>query len=259
MSSSLYLGQTELLRAIPITCFDNFYEDPDAIREYALSLDYPITTDNFPGCRTRSLQHHNSDLFQTTMNKILSLFFDGEFSWHGTLQFQKIYPFHDDPNHTLNQGEIHLDEQKSVAGLIYLNPNPRLDSGTSMYQIKKEFEGSYNRLPGDFYLGLKSKCYRGKRVSTNFFDQFTNGKCEEFESELKRHNSHFEKTVEVKNVFNRLVAYSTDLPHAQTNMYMGKDDFRLTQVFFFDRIEVRNPGPLDRYKRYEIRPSQLLR
>ena len=228
-------------RIIPISCVDHFYEDPHAIREYALSLDYPDNDGNFPGSRTKCLDHYSVDLFQTTMNKILSLFFDGEFKWHGTLQFQKIYPFHDDPNHILNQGEIHTDLEMSVAGLIYLNPDPRPDSGTSMYQIKKEFEGSYNTIPDDSYLGLKAKCYRGKRVSTNLFDQFTNGKCEEYENALEKHNSHFEKTIEVKNVFNRLVAYTHHIPHAQTNLYMAKDDFRLTQVFFFDKIEVTNP------------------
>ena len=228
-------------RIIPISCVDHFYEDPHAIREYALSLDYPDNDGNFPGSRTKCLDHYSVDLFQTTMNKILSLFFDGEFKWHGTLQFQKIYPFHDDPNHILNQGEIHVDSNKSLAGLIYLNPNPRRDCGTSMHQIKDENKDySLAKLPA------KSKCYK-------------DGNCEEFEKEIQKNNSKFEKMLEVKNVFNRLVAYDTSVPHSQTNMYMGKDDFRLTQVFFFDRIEVTNPGPLDRYKRYEIRPSQLLR
>ena len=36
---------------IPLVSFDNFYKDPDKIREYALGLDFK-TQGHFPGLRT---------------------------------------------------------------------------------------------------------------------------------------------------------------------------------------------------------------
>ena len=39
----------------PISCYDNFYEDPDYIRKFALSLDYSFTSGSFPGCRSDCL------------------------------------------------------------------------------------------------------------------------------------------------------------------------------------------------------------
>ena len=33
---------------IPISCVDNFYEDPDSIRKFALSLDYNKEDGNYP-------------------------------------------------------------------------------------------------------------------------------------------------------------------------------------------------------------------
>ena len=37
----------------PITCYDNFYENPDYIREFALSLDYSPESGTFPGVRSK--------------------------------------------------------------------------------------------------------------------------------------------------------------------------------------------------------------
>ena len=46
---------------IPTSCVDDFYEDPDSIREYALSLDYKKQKGNYPGVRTKDLSSINKD------------------------------------------------------------------------------------------------------------------------------------------------------------------------------------------------------
>ena len=46
---------------IPTSCVDDFYEDPDSIREYALSLDYKKEKGNYPGVRTKDLSYINKD------------------------------------------------------------------------------------------------------------------------------------------------------------------------------------------------------
>ena len=42
---------------IPTSCIDNFYDDPDSIRDFALSLDYhyPNEEEFYPGMRTKCL------------------------------------------------------------------------------------------------------------------------------------------------------------------------------------------------------------
>ena len=218
---------------IPTSCVDDFYEDPDSIREYALSLDYKKEKGNYPGMRTKDLFYINKDFSQWSINRVLSLFFPGKFKWRGMTMFQKIYPIHEDPNHILNQGEIHFDDGYVLAGLIYLNPSSRLDSGTSIYQLKEEHK-DYT-FKGDIL--QKIKCYR-------------DGKCEAFEKELGETNSRFDRILEIKNVYNRLLMYNADLYHSQTNMHMGNDDFRLTQVFFIKEMVSEMMGPLHRSKQY---------
>ncbi len=225
---------------IPISCVDNFYEDPDSIRKFALSLDYNKEDGNYPGYRTKELHSVNQEFSQWCINKIISLFFSGRYKWHGWTMFQKIYPFHEDPNHPLNQGEIHFDDGNVIAGLIYLNPNPRLDSGTSFYQLKEEYKDfSFSDLTA-----AKSKCYK-------------DGNCEEFEKEIQENNSKFEKTLEVKNVYNRLIFFGANSYHSQTNLYMRKDDFRFTQVFFIDKLEADSRSPLDRFNRFSQKEFTL--
>ena len=47
-------------------------------------------------------------------------------------------------------------------------------------------------------------------------------------------NSHFHKTMEVKNSYNRMITYDGSEFHAQSSFY--SENFRLTQVFFIDEL-----------------------
>ena len=51
---------------IPASCIENFYDDPDSIRDFALSLDYypPNRDENFPGVRTNCLSSIDDNFFQ---------------------------------------------------------------------------------------------------------------------------------------------------------------------------------------------------
>ena len=43
------------MKNFPITCYDNFYDNPDQVREFALSLDHTKVSGFFPGSRTQPL------------------------------------------------------------------------------------------------------------------------------------------------------------------------------------------------------------
>ena len=59
----------------PTTCIDNFYKDPDGVRNFALSLEYNDNAGNFPGVRTDNLKNIDEQFYKQSVNKLLSLFF----------------------------------------------------------------------------------------------------------------------------------------------------------------------------------------
>ena len=63
--------------AVPITCVDNFYSDPDKIRNLALGLEFEPAEKrfNFPGERTAHLFDVDKDFFDQFCEKLFSLFF----------------------------------------------------------------------------------------------------------------------------------------------------------------------------------------
>ena len=138
--------------SFPVTCMDNFYPDPDVIRQYALSLDYSRGhLDKYPGVRSNLIHTLNPDLFDLSCKKLFSIFFDlkvGNFDWQVATNFQKIYPYEcsDSNKQDINSGWIHQDYSSILAAVVYLNPTPNLDSGTSIYRLKEK----YNKKSSNF-------------------------------------------------------------------------------------------------------------
>ncbi len=69
------------------------------------------------------------------------------------MHFQKIKPFNKKQiNHVLNKGLVHQDSGVLLAGVVYLNKKPDLNSGTSIYMSTKKRSKEY-----DEKLGSKKK------------------------------------------------------------------------------------------------------
>lgn len=224
--------------SFPITCVDNFYKDPDKIREFALSLDYVKLQGNYPGRRSHSLHEIEPAFFDSFCKKLFSLFYNFEreaVNWKVLTSFQKIYPITADPNSTLNEGWIHRDKSTIAAGVIYLTPESRLESGTSIYRFKNNLE-KIEELDYE----IRNKLYAEEDV-----DMFAYYK-------QKQHNSSFfEKTLDVSNVYNRLIMYGSEYWHNQTSLYAHETEPRLTQVFFINEVEASS-FPIDRKENFEI-------
>ena len=60
------------MSTFPITCLDNFYKDPDKIREFALSCEYKKPSGNYPGLRTEQIKFIDAEFFN---NFCFKLFF----------------------------------------------------------------------------------------------------------------------------------------------------------------------------------------
>ena len=113
------------MKKFPITCIDNFYKDPDKIREYALSLEYSPSNGQYPGKRTKSLNHLNPELFDEFSTKLIEVYYDLNIcwaKWNLVTCFQLIEAQHEDSNSPKNLGWVHNDSGTLLNGIIYLTP-----------------------------------------------------------------------------------------------------------------------------------------
>ena len=197
----------------PTLIVDDFFPDPDKIVEFAEQQEFYPNDGRWPGTRTAPLHELDNHLFNYISTKIHSLFYDRIEQYFMEIKFQKITPFHEDQYHPKNRGWIHKDKEVYFGGIIYLNKNPDDDTGTSLYRETKGY--SYN----DGYTTSKEKLYKGHYVSEEQY-------CNDFESL----NSQYTETVNVKNVYNRLLMFNSKQYHGVQTF--GKTQDRLTISLF---------------------------
>jgi hypothetical protein len=219
----------------PVTVVDNFYENPDEIRKFALSQtykhcfeikDFPYT---FPGSRTEDLSIIHPELFQKFCHKLTSLFhnFDHDvLRWQMTTCFQSV-------TKNFERGVIHHDANTAFAAVLYLNPNPQKNSGTTLYKAGKLFDQQ------KYELALSANDERFKKnqpVDTSYHDMF-------------------DEIVTVENIYNTLIIYEGHHHHS-ANEFFGDtlDNSRLAQVFFCHRVDATNESafPILRSKKVTI-------
>lgn len=176
---------------------DNFYKNPDSVREFALSLDFTVSG-NYPGLRTEPCSNDGNYIeemktsFENILNKKITYFPLEEYntSFQYTTWKDTTWVHHDMMSH---------------AAVIYLHPNPLLDSGTSMYRHKGTGIMRHEEGLPDF-----------NKESTSLED--------------------WETVTEVKNIYNRAVVYDSQYYHRSTIPGFGidKENGRLFQTFFFN-------------------------
>ena len=219
----------------PVTIVENFYEEPDAIRTFALSQKYKFRHQIkgaeyvFPGCRTKDLSLINKPLFERVSNKINSLFHNEEHDvmrWVITSSFQSV-------SNEYGTGVIHTDHNTVFAAVLYLTPDAPLEAGTSLFKPNSSFdEEKYERC-------LKENDKRfeeGKIIMDTSYHEM------------------FDEVVRVNNVYNTLILYEGRHYHA-ANQFFGKKlkDSRLAQVFFVSKIDAQ------KYSSFPIRRSQAIK
>lgn len=178
--------------------FDNFYNNVDQVREYALDLNFNIEG-NYPGLRTdpENLKQHN----------YLKTFFE-ENILHKKIEYWPT-EYNTSYQYTTQDSEtwIHHDDTE-WAGVLYLTPNAPLESGTAIYRHRET--GIY---------------------SWDEKDEIDYNKSEEARDLLKWQQIAFSA-----NIYNRLVLYRGSLYHRSVLPGFGstKEDGRLFQTFFFN-------------------------
>jgi hypothetical protein len=210
---------------IPTTIIDNFFESPELIRNYALSLDFSKDSGNYPGVRTDKINEVNKKLFHLVLNKVYSVFFgvNDKVKITGDITFQLI-------NDYFENGWFHKDSTRShIAGVVYLNPQAPLNGGTLIGQSIKECNIEDIKVRDDFYNNKNVDLEQYRQIRDNF-------------------NACFEDTLIVNNVFNRALIYDSQKFHRE-NKFFGKtkEDSRLTLVFFIKFIIEDSLPPMIRF------------
>jgi hypothetical protein len=214
----------------PVTIIENFYENPDEIRDFALSQKYTFCHERenvdyvYPGSRTKDIFDLDAQLQALICKKLVSIFHNSEYDimrWGISTNFQSV-------TEEYQEGVLHTDHNTIFAGVLYLSPNAPLDAGTSLYRKNSSFnEEKYKAA-----LALNDKEFREGKIVMN-----TN------------HHTMFEEIVRVNNVYNTLVIYEGRHFHSANKFYgTTLKNSRLTQVFFVNKIDAQKQSvfPLNR-------------
>jgi hypothetical protein len=190
---------------------DNFYEDAQKVRNFALQQKFVKRPGNYPGVRTDRISNLNLNFFKYFAKKLTALYFDNstKVEYDITTLFQSIDGSYD-------TGWIHTDltvDEYDVAGVVYLSPQAPIGTGTGIFRSKTE--------------PIQISDIAKKPYS---IDNLNNPN---YNKEQQRFNDQFECTVNIGNVFNRLVVYPAEQWHTQMGFFgTTLETSRLTQVFF---------------------------
>jgi hypothetical protein len=179
--------------------FDNFYQNPDEIREYALGLDFNVKG-NYPGARTTpegSIQRdYLKQYFEEHIVKQKITTWDSEYNTSFQFTTEKDTTW------------VHHDSVTNWAAVLYLTPDAPIESGTGIY--KNIESGVYLHSPD------------------NTIDYNDNEDCRDL--------TKWKLIDQCANIYNRLFVYNANLYHRSIVPGFGKDkeDGRLFQTFFFN-------------------------
>jgi len=224
-------------------CVDNFFKDPDSIREFALSLPKePDPVGGWPGFRTTVLQDIDREFWNILILKSLSTYFDlkhDNIKWEDSrVVFQLIPPYSGKKNNGSNVGWIHKDVGFDLAGLIYLTPDADPDSGTSLFNLKKEKEDIF----------LDNMRQSAKHMWKKERDKISE---EDYIKQLNAWNENFIEKNRFQNIYNRLIMYDAQEFHRANNFYTGSSD-RLTCVFFLKGVQLGGQFRSGRYPQNRV-------
>ena len=214
---------------IPTTIVDDFLEDPDSVREFALKQTYASDPEgNWPGMRSRLLSDLNPHLFEHVCRRIFSLFWDVKTTdvfWDAYGGFQRVAK-------EFEQGWIHQDNDDLVIAIIYLTPDADPATGTSLYKRKNITE------PIDPEL-IKVKKLGNIELQTA---------SDLYQTSRDKNKSYYKETLRCGNVYNRLFIFDSSQYHGVPAYDTGHDE-RLTLTLFVRKLGCLELSPSQRFRR----------
>lgn len=223
------------MKRFPVIVIDDFFNYPDKIRGFALSLEYQSCTGmNFSGKRTKPLSEVAPEFLNEVVKKFFSVYYDfskEQATWDVEAYFQKT-------EGAFEKGWVHTDSYSGsgnkAACVIYLTPNAPLNSGTSIYKTKDNvlIPKMDGKAKHDYNTGQIPKA-QGEAVRDAEANQF-------------------EETINVSNIYNRLISFDTSEYHCAQSYFGNNDnDARLMMVFFVRTFNA-SANPLEKLTTYSI-------
>lgn len=155
---------------------DNFFNDPDSIRKFALELEYNPRQSHqyFEGIRSKPLHEIDINLYNEICSKIILEYYGhANYRYEGPIYFHKTREKDKQDAQWLND-KIHKDKA-IIAGIVYLTPNAPLNCGTQTYQMQGE-----NYVPdivmGNVYNRLIAYDANSYHSATDFFGEENNSR-----------------------------------------------------------------------------------
>ena len=201
---------------IPTKIIDNFFETPAGWRAFALDQNFERSMDGtWPGERTNSLDQLDMDMFEIFAKKLL----DNLPEFIGFTNLRASFHIIDE---TFGKGWVHDDDPTlNVVGVVYLNKNPPLDSGTTLYNDQYDPDADQYR-----------ELFKQDVLSTNIE---TRNKLSSARDEQR---SKFRPNMIIENVYNRCIVYDPRTWHSPNNFFgKTREDARLTLVFFAQGVK----------------------
>jgi hypothetical protein len=183
---------------------DNFYKDPDAIREYAMNNLTFSPSGYHKGERSqeRFILNGTKERFEQIIGRKVTNWEHPEYA-NGRFQFC----VDGDPI------VYHVDNQ-TFAAVVFLSPNAPLEAGTATYRSKITGATRFEEFDTPEFVTT----FKGYGDEISFYD-----------------GSSFEVVDRVGNVYNRLVIWDAKTIHAATKYYGSNiQNSRFFQLFFFD-------------------------
>lgn len=214
---------------IPTTIVDDFFEDPDSIRAFALAQQYQKDEQGrWPGLRAAPLEQLNNQLFQHVCHRMLSVFWDVgniPLHWSAYGTFQQV-------SREYGEGWIHQDADSLITAIVYLTPNSSTGAGTSIYR-RKNITVPLNP---NYEVAKRTAYLSGNMTSLDYTHALT------------ATNAQYEETVRVNNLYNRLLIFDSKLYHGVPAFDTGGSE-RLTLTLFFKNIGSPILSPIQRMHR----------
>lgn len=185
---------------------DNFYADPNFVREWATN-EIKFSPSNYhKGERATE----RFSIFGTK-EKLEQIIGKPIYNWNHDNYANGIFQFC-----TADQPIVYHVDNQTYAGIVFLTPDAPPSTGTAFYRSK--VTGDYRFDDEKRQTISYVRAFKGKSAEMNFYD-----------------GTNFEKIDEVGNVYNRLVLFDAKNIHAATQ-YFGDaiDNSRFFHMFFFD-------------------------
>lgn len=199
-----------------VLIIDNFYKDPDKVRNFALSQEFKNCKEanaggNWPGRRTSFLHNLNQELSDDFHNAFLgNLLENNPIKYGGYIEtnFQLCYESDGD-------SWVHYDTPTwhcTHVGVVYLHPDPPENSGTLFYEFNEEHRQEFEE-------------YAAR--NNNLWFKLNR------DQDSKEFYKFFKQTMCVPNKYNRAIIYGPNSWH-KSDRYFGStpETGRLFQPFF---------------------------